>query len=203
MNSLRGYAVPVGLVKTRLFKVFSFTLLQAHAQPMFLFLSFWVFVWFICYLFHLKQARYFFQQLISGVSYCHSMVHYYKPGSELFERIKENYFKYYFLLCRKSVTVIWNSRIHSWTEVQHRVLKYVTLGTQRYNYILVYEFGVNYSAYIYRYVCPCWLAVCFVAFTTQVNSGYSSLHRTGSTIKKRIRWQGNSPKFCCILSFGT
>lgn len=31
-------------------------------------------IWFNCGLSNLKQARFFFQQLISGVSYCHSMV---------------------------------------------------------------------------------------------------------------------------------
>lgn len=92
-------------------------------------------------LFHLHQARFFFQQLISGVSYCHSMVlslmllHWVsKPFYPSFCFIFCVWFKA-IMSCSKFVIEISSLKIHSWTAVQHHVLKSVILGTQRYSHL--------------------------------------------------------------------
>lgn len=97
-----------------------------------------LFFW-CCYTFLCVQARYFFQQLISGVSYCHSMVkvtfRYQKDAlSDL--TVKSSHSSYFFpLLGSKYAIEIWSWKTLCWMEALHHAWRYVILVTLRFDCI--------------------------------------------------------------------
>lgn len=93
-----------------------------------------------CHIFVFVQARYFFQQLISGVSYCHSMVKitlkYQKDVlSDLLVNFSHFCFICFIFICSKYATEIWSWKTLCWMEAQHLAWKYVILVTQRFDII--------------------------------------------------------------------
>ena len=82
------------------------------------------------------QARYFFQQLISGVFYCHSMV----INTKIFRVISVSFlclvltFPLIYLSWSKYAIEIWSWRTPYWMEAQLHVWRFVILVIQRFNY---------------------------------------------------------------------
>ena len=115
-NSLKESAMLVDSVKMRLnssliyFDLIDWLQLLSSNQ-----------VWFLSFFFLIFQARYFFQQLISGVNFCHNMVQsklrviYNYHKSHLLCLFTRNYYNFwmclFLFLCSKSAIETWNWKI--------------------------------------------------------------------------------------------
>lgn len=191
VNCLRGYAVLVDLAKMRLVCKIYFRCI---------FLNFYAYenhsnlysccVW---WEFPLWQARFFFQQLISGVSYCHFMVYFELSFTLCVRNLYEPFLNQSFY-CSKFVIGIWNWKTRSWMEVQHLGLKYAILVTPRsviFSFKIINIFSWNsgncYFLTLFN-VSP--YAVCFIAFATQINSWNTCIHCSRGFVTKGIWWKG-------------
>lgn len=148
---------------------------------------------------HLLQARFFFQQLISGVSYCHSAVHF-----ALILNWNENMLHYVLTITvLMSLLIIITGNMSQGSETgkytpgwksnsSAQDLWFWVLQGRHYLQWWLYIFSLKLSIVFTSsiYFIYWWIAVCFIAFTTQINSWNTRIHCSRGLVKKGIWWKG-------------
>jgi serine/threonine protein kinase len=184
-NSLRGSVMLVGSAKMRL--------ITWHGLQMFC--SFWQFfsviaTVFISHLFStlIVQARYFFQQLISGVHYCHAMV----KSCSIFEKLYRTLGIQKYTVWTDAFTLLLQQICHRDLKLENTLLdgspaprlKICDFGYSKVLERLPLSFTV---LTIFRLlsislkVLPFCRVVIFASFPTQINCWNSSLYSTGGS----------------------